>query len=96
MDRLVAGQGAPIPATTEQALLFLGILFLVGATYAWTQRDSFARRRRQRFEQQGWDWASRFMPDGRWRRVATFFSIIWGTLGLILLLSGLVLLVERG
>ncbi|GAA1216447.1 hypothetical protein GCM10009655_14680 [Rhodoglobus aureus] len=91
MDGLALASGAPIPATNAQAFLFLGMIFLVGAAYAWTQRDDFARRRREGFEKLGWYWAARLVPDDRrTRRIGVFFAVTWGALGVLALAAGVV------
>lgn len=96
MDGLMLGSVAPIPATTQEVLFGLGFLLLLGAVYAWTQRDVFAKRRREGFRKQGWEWAARQMDDGRWRRVAVFFAILWGSIGSTLVVAGVVSLFVPG
>jgi len=90
MDGLMVGSVAPIPATTQDVLFGLGVLLLFGAVVCWTQRDVFAKRAREGFQKQGWEWAARQMDDGRWRRVAVFFAIVWGSIGFTLVLAGFV------
>ncbi|GAA1216470.1 hypothetical protein GCM10009655_14710 [Rhodoglobus aureus] len=90
MDGLALAAGAPIPATNAQAFLFLGMIFLFAATYAWTQRETFASKRREGFEKLGWTWFARQMPDRRWHRIAVVFAVIWGALGVLVLAAGVV------
>lgn len=96
MVDLLANSAAPIPATTEQAFLFLGMLFLVGATYAWTERDVFAQKRRRRFEKLGWVWWARQMKEERWRRGFIFFAIVWAATGIVLVVTSFVLFALPG
>lgn len=90
MELLTSGPGAPIPATNAQGFLFLGVILLVAATYAWTQRRTYARKSRERFEKLGWTWFARRMLDRRWYRISVFFAVIWGVLGMLSLLAGVV------
>lgn len=90
MDGLALASRTPIPATTGQAFVFLGLLLLIGATWAWNQRDVFARKSRERFERVGWYRFARQMPDGRWRRITVFFAVFWAALGIPILLMGVV------
>jgi len=91
MDGLTLAAGAPIPATNAQGFLFLGMLLLIAATYAWTQRKTYARKSRERFEKLGWTWFARVLPsDRRTRRILVGFTVVWGALGILSLLAGVV------
>ena len=72
------------------------MLFLVGATYAWTQRNTFAQDRRRGFEKQGWEWAARLVKDDMSRRIAIFFAIFWAVVGIALVVTSFVLFVVPG
>lgn len=89
-----AVESGPVPVDWWVALVFLGACFLVVASYSWWQRNVFAATVRQDFERKGmpWLWSSRLMPDGRWRKIAFFFAIFYGVLGVLLVVAGIVVL----
>ncbi|MGV8859313.1 hypothetical protein [Rhodoglobus sp.] len=90
MDGLTLAAGAPMPATNAQGFLFLGVILLVAATYTWIQRETYARKSRERFEKLGWTWFARRMPDRRWHRISVVFAVVGGALGMLSLLAGVV------
>ncbi|CAO1649979.1 SdpI/YhfL family protein [Salinibacterium sp. NYA9b] len=91
MELLTSDPGAPIPATNAQGFLFLGMLLLFVATHAWTQRETYARKSRERFEKMGWTWFARLVPsDRRNRRILVGFAVAWGALGILSLIAGVV------
>lgn len=95
MDRLVANSSAAIPATWDQALIYLGVLLLIAAAIVWARRHAFAPRARDDLNRVGAKKAAARMDDELGYKLSVRFALAWCALGIVLIAVGVVLLLVR-
>jgi hypothetical protein len=92
MDRLMGYSSAAIPATWDQALIYLGLLLLIAAAIVWARRSTFAPRARDDLNRVGAKKAAARMNDEFGYKLSVRFALLWAALGIVLIGIGSVLL----